>query len=154
MHTERSSTTKHCNPTQSNSHIKKLYSISLKSLLSILISAVLLQSCGPVYQTKYLRTPSSAPNFESCIAGCDVLHNRCNGEKQAQYNSCTFNSDLQYSTCETMASARRLLGEKYSCYRSYCSEPDLRPCVALYNMCYQRCGGSVKTETICVARCE
>lgn len=146
----------------------------------MLFSLICLNSCGPMYNTRYHYTPPSNFNGMQCINQCLSNKSYCQSNCSANNQSCKAN--LQWLKIgET--TARIIEGpryHRYGHYNPYYYQPyynsaadDLsreynsgmaqcrreqtyctKQCESNYNDCYQNCGGQVLVETYCYANCD
>ena len=115
--------------------------------------ALMLCSCGPLYETRYSFTPPRDYNGRSCVISCETSRLQCKQLQQMQYNTCEQQSRLEQDRCEFNIRLEGREPKWYECSSSYCSN-DTESCESTYRNCYQLCGGSVIAEDVCVANCE
>jgi hypothetical protein len=109
-----------------------------------------------MYRTQYSYTPPADPMGKICLTNCQNSKNQCTQMRQMQENQsrmqvqqCETNANINYQNCVKVPNA--------VCQRADCSY--LRnsvialDCQGDYNACYQNCGGSVRSQQVCVANC-
>ena len=133
--------------------------LRLKLALSFLLIAFL-TSCGPVYKTNYTYIPPENEEGKSCIFQCDNTKLQCYQLEDMRYQRCLDRADRDYYRCEAnrryvynYKKKRRECRHNCYCFRSSCSQTR-EVCDDRYRTCYQTCGGSVTSETVCVSNCE
>ncbi len=130
----------------------------MKSYPFILAGALMLTACGPIYETRYDYEPRNANHY--CLMDCSDRRQRCESEQTHIYLHCQRNADRDYRDC--MDQGRECHWSKkhhrYKCEDPICikedCEKDFSPCVDVYNLCYQSCGGAVSSYTVCVQNCD
>jgi hypothetical protein len=111
----------------------------------------LLSGCatGPVYEKKVQYHPPQGDEAKACLQQCDVKKVECEQAARIQAEDKRIQAKQEYAKC--MA----LMKKGGSCAdNSYAIEVNLGPCLYYYNQCYQRCGGRVVLEDVCVSNCK
>jgi hypothetical protein len=112
------------------------------SWLALIVVCYLNVGCGPVYDSDYSFTPPSTPEGSSCVNKCKNARASCEQDVDARLKDCERRTQRE---CEG----------RQDCYTPYyCGVPDYEQCESQYRSCYQSCGGTVKSEEICVMGCD
>ncbi len=128
-----------------------------RKFIFLVLTLVILASCGPLYRTTHSYHPPHDGEGRYCTSSCDMMKQTCN-------NSCA----NREQNCEMMAATMDLMdyqtcmqrGDKKYCHRHYgkhyhCSDTSCEnACTEQYNQCFRNCGGVIETTTTCVANCE
>lgn len=133
-------------------------------VIAVIVPAILLLcSCGPVYRTAYDFTLPNDLRGRECINQCQASWEQCESNAIQVQQGCLNRAQQAYQTCESRKKYLpdpkkgwdnpKCIENCFSCYESYCSEPDLETCNSRYRDCYGNCGGIVKSKTECVAHC-
>jgi hypothetical protein len=134
----------------------------MRSYFFIALSLHLI-SCGPRFHTSYQLTPPKTPTGMYCINSCQGSLQQCESSQQYEYQGCLNRVETTYQVCEAgkemgpdplLGWAMPICIKNCHCSRDSCSRPDSELCQARYRSCYQGCGGTVTSTTICVANCE
>ncbi|MCC6932049.1 MAG: hypothetical protein IT292_02185 [Deltaproteobacteria bacterium] len=112
----------------------------------LIVVALLLSSCAPMYETQYSYLPPRGTQGQLCLSNCEMAKMNCEHREDMDKQDCERRADRDYDYC------RYRSGEKY-CYRDTCSA-DYSYCVSSYNACYRGCGGRVDEHQVCVAFCD
>lgn len=128
---------------------------SIKNALLLLVLALVLVSCGPVYQTTYTYEPPSSFEGRQCVNDCLSQKSACNFRCQRNYQECTFAAQQQ-ADFENRHHRHRHRRDRDNDFMVY---PDTSQCVSDcgcgndYNQCYENCGGIITSHSRCVAFC-
>lgn len=133
----------------------------------LMLMLLLVAACGPRYETRYRYTaPPDSPDSRQCLQSCEFQRQQCLVIEDNRYQLCTLQAANDAYRCQ--AEARydydRCLRyhddqpERCHYQRGFCPQRacwrDDRHCGELYRSCYVACGGSVESETMCVANCD
>lgn len=134
---------------------------------------VLLDGCAaidgqPRYRTNIIRTPPSSAQGRQCLNQCDATRLQCESVQSSEFSRCEANRAQQARDCQREASDARsycLRNRAPACDLSYsntlglCQQRiavcrhDTSRCDTLSDRCFVRCGGKIRTESVCVANC-
>lgn len=123
--------------------------------IQILWMALLLASCGPIYETNYRYTPPNDPLSRPCISQCLADKGQCRNTAELKAENsrlrCERDSRDDYERC--LGNAKGEQG-RASCSRRNCGQDaNYGFCEADYRTCFQSCGGSVDEERLCTFNC-
>jgi hypothetical protein len=114
-----------------------------QKLSILIIFACLSVGCSPVYNTEYSFTPPTTPDGHQCVRNCNRAKASCQQNIENRLNSCQRQIEQR---CENRQDCDKL---------SYnCGVVDYEPCEEQYRSCYQSCGGTVKSQSVCVMGCD
>ena len=134
------------------------YQTKIKELMRLWLAAGLV-SCGPVYQTDYIFTPPDSDSGYHCTVQCESSKQTCLQLEEIRYERCEERAERDYYWCERNKifsfdkKGRRVCVSNCWCYRESCYR-DEETCDENYRSCYQSCGGSVESRTVCISNCE
>ncbi len=151
-------------------------SVVRTAIVSFFIAAVALLASGcaaidgePRYKTKTFRTPPSTVSGQRCLNQCDSTRLQCESNQNAETDRCELDRKRQYRDCKREASAARSYCARNRaprCDLSYSNtlntcQNRIRPCRRDYSRCrslddtcFQRCGGKIRKERVCVTNCD
>ncbi len=120
-----------------------------------LLAALLVVSCGPIYQTHYRFTPPDDPLARPCISQCLADKGQCRNSAELKAENarlrCERDARDDYEHCIHNASGEQA---RSSCNRRSCSQSaDTGLCEADYRTCFQSCGGLIEPERLCTFNC-
>lgn len=123
--------------------------------IQILWMALLLASCGPIYETNYRYTPPADPLSRPCISQCLADKSQCRNTAELKAENsrlrCERDSRDDYERC--LGSAKGEQG-RASCNRRSCDQDaHFGMCEVDYRTCFQSCGGIVDEERLCTFNC-
>ena len=123
--------------------------------LWMLVAALLVVSCGPVYETNYRYVPPADPLSRPCVSQCLADKSGCRHTEELKAENrrlrCEADARSDYERC--LFNARDEQG-KNSCHRRSCSEnASFMQCEADYRVCFESCGGVVEEERVCTFNC-
>jgi len=126
----------------------------MKNLLAV-IAALLVMSCGPIYETNYRYTPPSDPLSRSCVTQCLADKGQCRNtadlKAENQRLRCELDARDDYERCLTNSKGEQ---GRSSCNRRTCSDnAQYGQCEADYRTCFQSCGGIIDEERVCTFNC-
>lgn len=110
-------------------------------------------SCGPMYDTQYTFIPPESAQGKACTYQCQNGKYQCEQIDRMQVDRCEESARREQERCKWDLAFR---GEKehwYDCALDSCSA-NTEQCEAQYRSCFQMCGGTVNTQTVCVANCQ
>lgn len=123
--------------------------------LFMLIAALLVVSCGPIYETNYRYTPPQDPLSRPCISQCLADKGQCRNtadlKAENQRLRCELEARDDYERCLSNANGEQ---GRNSCHRRTCSEnASYGQCGSDYHTCFQSCGGIIDEERVCTFNC-
>ncbi len=125
--------------------------MQIKSILTLAILGPALSSCGPVYQTVYNYKPPRGFKHRECVNRCLTAYQNCR-LKCVSINNRVSESNRRQDNFDTWQSQKNPNG--------YFGGGDFDgpsyvacQCLETYNMCYQNCGGHVRSHQVCTAFC-
>lgn len=123
--------------------------------IQLLLLALTLAACGPIYDTNYRYTPPSDPLARPCISQClaDKGNCRSTAELKAENSRLRCERDARDDYERCLGNAKGEQGRS-SCHRSSCNQSaDFGMCEADYRVCFQSCGGVIDEERVCSFNC-
>lgn len=130
----------------------------IKRLGFLIILALLLSGCGPMYKTTYSYIPPQSKNGRMCIMQCMQTKQMCEQMCEMKKENCRsreMNESRyryqEYAYHQKMAN-KPIERSPDSFYYGYSCHQDCN-CVTGYNDCYTVCGGQVLQRRECVAFC-
>lgn len=131
-------------------------------MLGVAALVLVLQACGPTYQTIYDFTPPASANGRACVSQCQVSQGHCRNACAATVDACQSRMKLQARQdyehyAKQQANAGREVRRTPASFESLhaCSEYSCRQaCEGDFRICYGTCGGSVSGTTICTSGCD
>lgn len=123
--------------------------------LFLIAMALLVSSCGPIYETNYRYTPPADPLSRPCVSQCLSDKGQCRNIAELKNENanlrCERDARDDYERC--LGNAKGEQG-KNSCNRRSCSSTaDFGSCEVDYRTCFQSCGGVIDTERVCTFNC-
>lgn len=115
----------------------------LSMLIILAILAYLSVGCSPIYNTEYSLTPPSSSEGRMCVRNCNRDRASCEKSVEARLDSCQRRTEQE---CEGRQDCDKLSNS--------CGVEDYDSCEVQYRSCYQSCGGTVKSEKVCVMGCD
>ena len=117
--------------------------------------ALLVMSCGPIYETNYRYTPPQDPLSRPCVSQCLADKGQCRNTTDLKAENsrlrCERDSRDDYERCLGSASGEQ---GRASCNRSSCSgSADYGQCEGDYRVCFQSCGGVISEDRVCTFNC-
>lgn len=137
-----------------------MLSVRLVTVSVLVVSALVLQGCSPIYKTNYSYHPIAGKQGQMCSNTCLVSKQSCIQHEQQSYQQCESQAQMAYQMCEASkvwaynAKGNLECVANCSCWRSSCSEPDYGRCEETYKDCYLNCGGEVTATTACTQFCD
>lgn len=128
-------------------------------ILSVLVLASLLTSCGPMYKTEYSFIPPKSDLSKMCTAQCVQSKNDCEQSCRVDNENCRLrakqNALFEFKNYKEDQKQRGLpitksvsdFDRSSSCFNS-CH------CESTFRECYSACGGEVRERQVCVAFCD
>lgn len=129
----------------------------LAVFFGLVLGSAGLAGCGPVYQTVYNYEPPRDEIGMRCVRQCEDTMRECLQKEELKDENCRKEyhiADLEYQRCRELARQR---GEKPErCYRRgvYCSSGDRERCESQYRLCYENCGGVIRSKQVCSMFCD
>lgn len=140
----------------------------LLAILSLTMAACL--ASGPQYRTNAIYEEPNTSQGQMCLNQCDSLEMQCKSSKQQdtlmcdrqaeQYDvECVQRARQAYNLCAPGGAAVNC-DVAYSNELKFCRsmaprcEVDTSSCNNTYDACFNRCGGRIRYETVCVRNCE
>lgn len=118
----------------------------MSKYFSLILVAVLLVGCGPIYNTQYNYQPPKSQVGVMCVATCEANRGTCRQMQDIQKENCEERADRDYHWCLKHKDPK-------DCYRQSCFS-DYTVCDDQYRSCYQGCGGKITATQVCVAFCK
>lgn len=149
-----------------------------KSLLFLGTAMMMLWSCSPMYETRYVVVPPQTQSGKYCANKCiqnkDTCINTCQSTASAleMTNSVisAFKGDDSYKDCKAKCATKGYIDGGYfmqdcqaKCTADHNNSRNGSPnymqdcersCTKSYMDCHNNCGGHIKTEEVCVAFCK
>lgn len=132
--------------------------VLLKKFVWILLLAMVVTGCGPVYRTSYSYVPPPGMNGRMCIMQCIQAKNMCDQMCEMKHENCKsrrmnearyyYDDYKQQRLAQGKSVDRSLNSFNYSSCNQNCH------CVENYNDCYSLCGGQVLVHRQCTAFCK
>lgn len=122
-----------------------------------LLLVLALAACGPQLRTNYNLLPPPTPQGQVCAGGCLLMSNTCvencrlMSRKCESYDASTgvgFGTGWRHHGGMVEAGLTRPLSSA-DCSARQCEEN----CLAAARQCHLTCGGTITSETVCVANC-
>ncbi len=128
--------------------------------LLVLLMAMVLTSCGPIYRTTYSYQPPKSSSGKMCVAQCFQNKTYCQQMCSMRDQNCRMqersNAYYEYQAYrdKRVAEGKKVKQNVSDFDHSYseCGRPC--GCTPDFNMCYQNCGGQVQTYRVCTAFCD
>lgn len=128
----------------------------------LLIAALLLAGCGPIYSTDYQLVPPKSNEGRMCANNCLMSQQNCQlscdntnlqCEQAERYRA--ENEFLKYQR-DRLAAGKEVKRSESSFYSSYrCNTDDCKAnCENTMRLCHTNCGGQVVPHTYCSAFCK
>lgn len=135
---------------------RRLVEVMLPTHLRLLLMLVALPltACGPMYDTFYTFTPPETASGQQCLMQCEHLKMQCRSMEEMRVDACEERSRWAQERCRDDIYRRKHREPKWHECGSESCTADLERCEASYRSCYQSCGGRVTSETRCVANCD
>ncbi len=126
----------------------------MRKILAV-VAALVVMSCGPIYETNYRYTPPADPLSRPCISQCLADKSQCRHIAELKADNATLRCERDarddYERC--LGNAKGDQG-KSSCNRRSCgSSADTGICEVDYRSCFQSCGGVIDEERVCTFNC-
>ena len=130
---------------------------------AMLVLALLVAGCGPIYETVYSYQPPRSPQGRQCVGQCQQINQYCRQNCQLRETSCqaTARQDASYDYDRYVRERQRHRQEikkspsdfdhSYSCSSASSCE---QTCGDDYRMCYTNCGGVVTSREECTMFCD
>ncbi len=125
----------------------------------LLILALSLAACGPVYQTSYSYQPPASIQGKQCIIQCQQAKTTCESACSTRKFQCqqAAMSQARFNFAE-YRSQQKLQGKPISqdlndFYNPIGCDSFCGQCPTNFNNCYTMCGGKVLVHKKCVAFC-
>jgi hypothetical protein len=128
-----------------------LVMVSRRPFSFVFVFLFLLSGCamGPGYEKRVQYLPPQGDEAKVCLQQCDAKKVEC------EQNAKILAEDKKIQAKQEYAKCMGLMKKGGSCAdTSYAIEVNLGPCLYYYNQCYQRCGGRVVQEDVCVRNCK
>ncbi len=130
--------------------------------LGLGVLALVLQACGPTYQTIYDFTPPASAQGRACVSQCQVSQSHCRTACAATLDACRSRSKLQArQDYERYARQQKDAGREVrrtpASFEGLnaCSDYSCRQaCEGDFRICYGTCGGTVSGTTVCTSGCD
>lgn len=124
--------------------------------IGLLAALAFLATCGPVNQTERILTPPTGPEAQQCVTECNTDRGQCLEKAAERYADCREQQREAYDdfrNCRGGTAARTgaVLCLPRATFRCRSRAPR---CEAAFEVCYQRCGGKVEKQEVCVANCD
>ncbi|MCB1888173.1 MAG: hypothetical protein KDH20_11255 [Rhodocyclaceae bacterium] len=136
----------------------------LATAAALLLSAILLAGCGPVYRTTHHFTLPDSQRGRECVNACQATRQQCEATAEYAYQQCMNREESRYQMCEARKSFEpdpkkgwdkpRCVNNCAPCPRPHCRQADVKTCDARYRDCYVSCGGTIETSVECTRNCD
>ncbi|MDR2338425.1 MAG: hypothetical protein LBE20_07305 [Deltaproteobacteria bacterium] len=133
-----------------------------------------LNSCGPIYETKYnFIPPAITSKTQSCLAGCNSDSAQCYQVEKNNYLDCQTQARIEYHNCLRLQEQKEIFclalkdyqhnadyakclknARGKACSEKYCPKENISKCDAAFRNCYRSCGGIINETVVCIANCE
>jgi hypothetical protein len=127
--------------------------LGLGSSISVVLGALVLTSCGPIYETRYTFSPPRSGEGRNCTYQCEHSKQQCREIEEMRAQRCEEHSRWETERCQRDLERRGKKEHWYSCGGDSCSA-DYDRCESSYRSCYESCGGRVNSEEVCTMNCE
>lgn len=135
----------------------RVWRFTIVALLTILV-----QGCGPQYQTFYEYTPPRTAEGRACATQCQTIQTYCRSACKSEENSCKqqerYEARQKYDRyVEKQRASNSKIERTPSSFESYrsCGEPACSTnCEEDFRVCYSTCGGQVKATVRCTSGCD
>ncbi len=129
--------------------------ISNSCIVRAVLFGLLLGStgCGPMYDTRYTFVPPESQSGRTCTFQCENSKMQCQQIEQMRNDTCEERARIEQQQCQWNMQMQGKKEKWYDCGLSSCSE-DTERCESQYRSCFQMCGGTVRSETVCIANCD
>lgn len=124
-----------------------------------LVLPLLLAACGPQMRTNYQLFPPKTESGRLCANNCLLMSNTCVTNCRAMARQCAsvdYDSGLGIGAGSGWGYRGGFVGAGFSrplsgaeCSSRSCEES----CLAAARQCHTNCGGTVTSQTVCVANC-
>lgn len=123
--------------------------------LLVAVLAVLITSCGPIYETNYRYTPPADPLSRPCVSQCLADKGNCRNTQELKAENsrlrCERDARDDYEQCLSNSKGEQ---GRSSCNRRSCNQSaEFGLCEADYRVCFQSCGGIIEEERVCSFNC-
>lgn len=120
-----------------------------------MLTALVLSSCNPVYETRYSYDKTLADM--DCATVCYSQKVQCEAQLKQLEIQCESIASAEYQACMADKQCEWVLETYYCtpkvCPRRSCAQ-DYDNCVILFNSCFEGCGGKVTSYQECVKYCD
>lgn len=118
----------------------------------IILAALLVASCGPVYDTQVTFVPPDTDAGRACVFQCDNTQLQCRQLKDSQALNTNLIRQQERTACMARETAKKNPYANLACSISE-EQASYGQCTAQYEQCYSTCGGQVQKKTVCVSGC-
>ena len=131
-------------------------------ILATVLIAVVVQACGPIYETSYQFSPPQTAQGRHCASQCQELQGYCRRDCRAEARDCKEDARRQ-ARWDYERYVRQRRAEKKNVERSldsfvsdyHCREDDCsETCEEDFRLCFSNCGGRVTAHTVCTFNCD
>ena len=136
----------------------------IRPAILLVLGALLLGGCGPVYRTTYHFSPPEGQRARECVNACQATQQQCEANETYAYEQCQNRAERSVQACE---SRKRFEPDPkkgwkkpvcvencVSCNRPYCASASTERCNERYRACYATCGGTVEKTVECTSNCD
>ncbi len=136
----------------------------------MVLAAIAVTSCGPLYRHDLLLTPPKDPSGRQCVVRCTQAQSFCESEEIHRrgdslgrcYDKAAEFADEAFADYERERTANKKPVEKslfdfQERERSRCNslyQTDEKICKRSFLRCFKLCGGELHLKTVCVDRCK
>lgn len=118
--------------------------------IGVAVSLLTLAACGPVYRTQHTFTEPTSPEGRTCVFQCQTSKLQCQQIEDLRKDRCEDRADRDRERCIRRLERQKKEVKSYDCPLDTCSA-DYERCEEMYRACYQSCGGTITSETVCVS---
>ena len=138
-------------------------------LIFIPFMGVAVCSSDPQYRTRAVYEAPTSREGQMCLNQCDSLVMQCKSRAQEDLNACERDLERRDAACLDEAAEQRdycIRNNSVGCDLSYSNtlsscrmnlptcQLDTSSCDQTYNTCFERCGGNIRFESVCVRNCD
>ena len=131
----------------------------LFKIAAVVLGALLLSSCGPVYKTTYTYKGPKSFRGKRCVNRC--LRNRsfCQSDCNSTYEQCVRDANraarpAYQAYVRERKRAHQPIWKKIDSFADYSRCTQNCGCQSTYHQCYSNCGGKIISHRVCVAFCD